>query len=145
MDYNFKNAGVIPSVSYITDYIDNNPELSNLDYNGLCIGKPNTNNISMIYLVYSQGEGFYYYRKRIAVYWENGYITNLSPATGSGGNTQTSIGADCYTLQSFFDVYGASPKGGEEYTEFWFPLVSIIVFIFICSMIYKIIIKRLLP
>ena len=92
-----------------------------------------------------------WYRRSYSFDWftDSGIIIgNPHPTTGNFFQswTQAYLDVTCISPDKF--VTGSSNSSSDipqEYTEFWFPLVSIGAFCAICWLLYRIIIKRLLP
>lgn len=70
----------------------------------------------------------------------NNFITNMG-FVDNGVNVGTVQSAISKTQCGHYTF----PADKPEYTEFWFPFLSCVSFLFIVFMIYRIFIKRLLP
>lgn len=115
----------------------------------LCYAPPNSNNIFAVYTVYSQnqqtsGSAPYQYQNN-ATFYRNRVNFQILPSgqimATSGGNGGNITTLSCLNFEDAYKSYLTK----NEYNNFWFPVVSLVAFIFILTMIYKIIIKRLMP
>lgn len=124
-----------------------------------CIRFGVQNNVPVMFFFTSKvNNSTYPYGWYNAVYYfryENGlffpFFNNMSSINSNSGSGNYLQGINANNIDSqCVDSSSLSSGGGNagvsiEYSEFWFPVVSIIAFCFIVGLLYKIIIKRLLP
>lgn len=116
------------------------------------------NNVSTITVFFDRVDNASYprgwYTKYIQfTYWNGSFVpfitgsSGLNPYnpyfSGNYGNNDND-NFRCATEASFSSSSGGS-SDNTVYTEFWFPVVSIVAILFIFNLIYKIIIRRLMP
>lgn len=104
--------------------------------------------ISAVDLDYSDNQGRHFHSPGNIIFRNYGGNLFYSNTTNVNHVDSRIDSQYCYKVTIFPDVSSGSNSSSDipqEYTEFWFPLVSIGAFCAICWLLYRIIIKRLLP
>ena len=121
------------------------------------VGMPQ-NNVGTITVFFDRVDNMTYphgwYTKYVQFLYQNGvfvpFITNsngLNPYSPYFSGNYGNSGYDNYRCATEADFSVGSGGGSDltPYTEFWFPVVSIVAICAIFALVYKIIIKRLMP